>query len=203
MNADLALKKLIEGNQDYVEASNKGAEMATKLTRAPAEEGQNPFAIILGCSDSRVPVETVFHQGLGDLFVIRVAGNIVAPSQIGSIEYACHNLGTQLVVVLGHSNCGAVHATVDSLLQDPDNISPNIASIVDRVAPAVLPVIAKNTDLEQAELLQLAMRENVNYSVKGLKQRSSILKDLVDQGKLKIVGAEYSIETGKVDFHLT
>ena len=202
MNADLALKKLIEGNKDYVEASDKSAEMATELIRAPVEEGQNPFAIILGCSDSRVPVEILFHQGLGDLFVIRVAGNIVAPSQIGSIEYACHNLGTQLVVVLGHSNCGAVHATVDSLLQDPGNISPNIASIVDRVSPAVLPVIAKNQDLEQAELLQLAMQANVKYSVKGLEQRSSILKNLVDQNKLKIVGAEYSLETGKVDFHL-
>jgi len=195
MNADLALKKLIEGNKDYMEASDKSAEMATELTRAPVEEGQNPFAIILGCSDSRVPVEILFHQGLGDLFVIRVAGNIVAPSP-------CHNLGTQLVVVLGHSNCGAVHATVDSLLQDPGNISPNIASIVDRVSPAVLPVIAKNQDLEQAELLQLAMQANVKYSVKGLEQRSSILKNLVDQNKLKIVGAEYSLETGKVDFHL-
>lgn len=203
MNADLALKKLIQGNRDYVEASNSGTEMASKLTRAPTEEGQHPFAIILGCSDSRVPVETLFHQGFGDLFVIRVAGNIVAPSQIGSIEYACHNLGAQLVVVLGHSDCGAVSATVDSLLQDPDNISPNIASIIDLITPAVLPVISKKTDLKQDELLQSAMRANVTYSVNGLEKRSSILRNLVDQKQLKIVGAEYSIDTGKVDFHLS
>ena len=135
--------------------------------------------------------------------MIRVAGNIVAPSQIGSIEYACHNFGTQLVVVLGHSNCGAVHATVNCLKNDPDNISPNIASIVDRVSPAVLPVISQNADLEEDELLQLSMRANVAKSVKDLKTRSTILENLINQDKLKIVGAEYSLETGRVDFHLS
>ena len=203
MNADIALKKLIEGNEYYVNASNKEAEVVIEVKRSPADQGQSPFAIILGCSDSRVPVETIFHQGIGDLFVIRVAGNIADPSQIGSIEYACHNLGTQLVVVLGHSHCGAVHATVDSLMSEqPSNMSPNIASIVDRIAPAVLPVIANKTDMTEAQLLQQAMRANVTKTAKGLASRSSILSDLIDQNKLKVVGAEYSIETGQVEFHL-
>ena len=202
MNADIALKKLIEGNKHYVNATDNGAEIVTKLERSPADQDQTPFAIILGCSDSRVPVETVFHQGLGDLFVIRVAGNIVAPSQIGSIEFACHNFGTQLVVVLGHSNCGAVKATIDALTSDPAGISPNIASIVDRVAPAVLPVVAKNPDADKTVLLEQAVTANVNRSVLGLTSRSVILKELIDQGKLKIVGAEYSLETGQVEFHL-
>ncbi len=202
MNAELSLKKLIQGNEYYVEATGDGGEIVTTIKRNPADQGQSPFAIILGCSDSRVPVETIFNQGVGDLFVIRVAGNIVAPSQIGSIEFACHNFGTQLVVVLGHSNCGAVQATVDSLTSDPENVSPNIASIVDRVAPAVLPIIIKHPDLDPAELLQKAMRANVTKSVVGLTSRSSILKELIDQNKLKIVGAEYSLETGEVKFHL-
>lgn len=202
MNAELSLKKLIQGNEYYVEATGDGGEIVTTIKRSPADQGQRPFAIILGCSDSRVPVETIFNQGVGDLFVIRVAGNIVAPSQIGSIEFACHNFGTQLVVVLGHSNCGAVQATVDSLTSDPENVSPNIASIVDRVAPAVLPIIIKHPDLDPAELLQKAMRANVTRSVVGLTSRSSILKELIDQNKLKIVGAEYSLETGEVKFHL-
>ena len=202
MNSDIALQKLIEGNQRYVSSADNGAEMVTKLQRADASEGQNPFAIILGCSDSRVPAEIVFNQGLGDLFVIRVAGNVVAPSQIGSVEFACQHFGTQLVVVLGHTNCGAINATVDSLLGDPEEISPNIASIVDRVTPSVLPVIAKNEYEDKAELLQASMRANVTQSVTGLQMRSRILRGLVKQNKLKIVGAEYSIETGKVDFHL-
>lgn len=202
MTPDIALKALIEGNQRYVSATDNGAEMVTRLKRADASAGQNPFAIIIGCSDSRVPAEMVFHCGLGDLFVIRVAGNVVAPSQIGSVEFACQQFGTQLVVVLGHTNCGAIHATVDSLLGDPEQISPNIASIVDRVTPAVLPVIAKQDFANKAELLQSSMRANITQSVVGLQMRSRILRGLVRQEKLKIIGAEYSIETGKVDFHL-
>ena len=201
MNADKALEKLIKGNQRYVDATDDGAEMVTTLKRAGVSEGQNPFAIILGCSDSRVPAELIFHRGLGDLFVIRVAGNVVAPSQIGSVEFACQQFGTQLVVVLGHTHCGAINATVDSLLGDPENVSPNIASIVDRVTPAVHPVIAKNEYKDKSDLLRQSMRANVAQSVNGLQLRSRILRNLTQQKKLKIIGAEYSIETGKVDFH--
>jgi len=202
MNADKALQKLIEGNQRYVNATDDGAEMVTKLKRIDASEGQNPFAIILGCSDSRAPAELIFNCGLGDLFVIRVAGNVVAPSQIGSVEFACAHFGTQLVVVLGHTHCGAINATIESLLGDAGDISPNIASIVDRVTPAVHPVIAKNEYKDKNDLSQQSMRANVTHSVNGLQSRSQILRDLIAQGKLKIVGAEYSIETGEVDFHL-
>ena len=201
MNADKALTKLIEGNEHYVEATNNGAELVTNVSRSPANQGQKPFAIVLGCSDSRVPVETIFHQGIGDLFVIRVAGNIVDSSLLGSIEFACHNFGTQLVVVLGHSHCGAVKATVETLKNKPDEMSPNIASIVDAISPAVLPTIASCEGQEDQTLFQSAMVDNVAHSVAALQQRSTILEDLVKNDKLKIVGADYSLETGKVNFH--
>lgn len=202
MNADQALEKLIEGNKLFVEATTNGAELVTSLRTMNAEDGQNPFAVILGCSDSRVPAELVFHRGLGDLFVIRVAGNVVAPSQIGSVEFACQQFGTELVVVLGHSHCGAIDATVDALLGDPDEISPNIAAIVDRVTPAVLPLVNDHNYVDHADLIHQAMRANVQQSVNGLQLRSRTLRSFVRKGKLKIVGAEYSIETGKVDFYI-
>ena len=162
---------------------------------------QAPFAIILGCSDSRVPAELVFDQGVGDLFVIRVAGNIVAPSQIGSIEFACQQFGTQLVVVMGHSRCGAISATVDALTGDPDQISSNLAAIVDRVTPAVYRVVADGVGQDRDKLLYDAMRANIKYSTKQLQCRSRILNDLINKKQLVIVGAEYSIETGKVEFY--
>lgn len=201
MNAELALQKLKSGNQKFVKATAQGAELSTSLRQLDPAEGQKPFAVVLGCSDSRVPAELVFHCGLGDLFVIRVAGNIVAPSQIGSIEFACQHFGTELVVVLGHSHCGAIKATVEALLNDPDEISPNVASIVDRVTPAVLPIVNKKGDSDRDELVHLAMRANVGQSVNGLQTRSMALRSLVKRGKLKIIGAEYSIETGEVEFY--
>jgi len=138
MNSKEALNKLIEGNKAYVSSDKDGINSNMALHETILE--QKPFAIILGCSDSRVPAELIFRQGLGELFVIRIAGNIVAPSQIGSIEFACQQFGTQLVVVLGHTQCGAIKATVESLINDSDDFSPNLASIVDLVTPAVLPL---------------------------------------------------------------
>ena len=202
MNPDQALKKLIVGNQSFVSKTTEGTELTVKVARQDALTGQKPFAIILGCSDSRVPAELVFNCGLGDLFVIRVAGNIVAPSQIGSIEFACQHFGTELVIVLGHTHCGAISATVDALSGDPDSFSPKLASIVDRVTPAVHPLVVSGEFEDRDELVQHAMRANVSQSVTGLQMRSRILRSLVKMGKLKIVGAEYSIETGVVDFHL-
>lgn len=200
--ADKALQTLIEGNTQYIEGTADGAELTIATRRLGIADGQNPFAVILGCSDSRVPAELVFNRGLGDLFVIRVAGNIVAPSQIGSVEFACQHFGTQLVVVLGHSHCGAINATVDSLIEDSDDLSPNIASIVDRVTPAVLPIVQRKQFKDRNDLIHQAMRANVEQSVNGLQMRSRFLRDLVNKGKIKIVGAEYSIETGVVDFYL-
>lgn len=201
MNPDKALKLLTEGNKRYVEATDDGAELTVTTKRLDAEDGQNPFAIILGCSDSRVPAELVFNRGLGDLFVIRVAGNIVAPSQIGSVEFACQHFGTQLIVVLGHSHCGAINATVDCLVSDPENLSPNVASIVDRVTPAVHPIFKKGDYKDKNDLIHQAMRANVEQSVLGLQMRSRILRRMMNKGEIKIIGAEYLIETGEVNFY--
>lgn len=202
MNAELALEKLKKGNQKYVEAIERGRPLATTINHELAAAEQKPFAIILGCSDSRVPAELVFDQGLGDLFVIRVAGNIVAPSQIGSVEFACQQFGTQLVVVLGHTQCGAIQATVEALLGDPDEMSPNIAAIVDRVTPAVHPVVAGYAEGDLAALMHRSMKANVLQSVRLLQMRSRIIRGLIRKNELQIVGAEYSLETGKVEFYL-
>ena len=201
MNADIALQYLIEGNKRYVSAINSDSALPTKLELSPVSEGQTPFAIILGCSDSRVPAEMVFNCGLGELFVVRVAGNVVEPNQIGSIEFACQKFGTQLVVVLGHTHCGAVNATVSALQSEPASISPNLASIVDQIAPAVTPVISGKEFENQDDLMLRSMRANVSHSVAGLQSRSNVLTDLVKEDKLKIVGAEYALESGKVNFY--
>jgi len=162
------------------------------------------LAIILGCSDARVPVEIVFDQGLGDLFVIRVAGNVVAPSQIGSIEFAAEKFGTKLVVVLGHSHCGAVTACVETLINPEKNYSPNLQSIVDRIRPSVYNLhelaTANGQDVDADELVDRSIRANVRMSVSQLKHGSRALEDLTNSGQLLVVGAEYDLETGKVRF---
>jgi len=201
MNAKEALNQLIEGNQRFVAEAGQSREHDSTIRHHTTILEQKPKAVILGCSDSRVPAELVFDQGLGDLFVIRVAGNIVAPSQIGSVEFACQQFGTQLVVVMGHSHCGAIKATVDALVGDPDQLSPNLAAIVDRVTPAVLPVVEGHENDDKVELVHRAMRANIEQSVRGLQLRSQIIRQLIRLGELMIVGAEYSIETGKVEFY--
>ena len=161
---------------------------------------QEPFAIILGCSDSRVPAEIVFDQGLGDLFVIRVAGNIVAPSQIGSVEFAAARFGTRLVVVLGHSQCGAVLATLEDLQQPTADQSRNLRSIVDRVRPSVEALLATELRHDAGALVQQAVRANIRVSANQLRHGSDILEGLIQRNGLMVVGAEYSLETGIVDF---
>jgi len=195
-----ALRELREGNRRFV-AGDIGAEsLARRAHQAGLSEGQSPFAIILACSDSRVPVELVFDQGFGDLFVIRVAGNVVAPSQVGSIEYAASQFGTRLVVVLGHSNCGAVVATLKELSLQQTHRSPNLRAIVDRIRPAIEPMMARHEGDDEDTLVKAAVRANILASVERLSHGSLILEKLVDQDDLAIVGAEYSIETGNVDF---
>lgn len=196
ISADEALTRLTLGNKRFLAGQRGQDAQETRLRRAQVANDQDPFAIILGCSDSRVPAEMVFDQGLGDLFVIRVAGNIVAPSQIGSIEFAAAKFNTHLVVVLGHTQCGAILATIEELQQDTDEQSPNLRSIVDRVRPAVEPLLADGDD----DIVGRAVRANVKASVENLKHGSEILEDLVDLGTLSIVGAEYSLETGRVEF---
>src|SRR5260221_3196407 len=134
--ARAALDRLREGNRRFASDMRSAESLSSLTRRAELVSGQQPFAIVLGCSDSRVPAEIVFDQGLGDLFVIRVAGNIVAPSQIGSVEFAADRFGTRLVVVLGHSMCGAIQATLDELGRPSTDQSPNLRAIVDRIRPA-------------------------------------------------------------------
>lgn len=196
------LAVLKEGNARYVDSLTSTDPMTQK--RPELVSIQNPSAIILGCSDARVPVEIVFDQKLGELFVIRVAGNVVAPSQIGSVEFAAEQFGTQLVVVLGHSHCGAVTACVDALINPDQHYSPNLQSIVDRIRPSVYNLhelaTANGQDVDADELVDRSIRANVRMSVSQLKHGSRILEDLSSSGKLLIVGAEYDLETGKVRF---
>lgn len=194
-----ALQLLRDGNRRFV-ANDRSHDSATEARRTEVAAGQEPFAIILGCSDSRVPAEIVFDQGLGDLFVIRVAGNIVAPSQVGSVEFAAERYGTRLVVVLGHSQCGAILATIDELNRPTINQSRNLHSIVDRVRPAVEPLLQTEPRLQQDELVRHAVRANVRSSVSHLRHGSEMLEQLIEKDNLVVVGAEYSLETGVVDF---
>jgi carbonic anhydrase len=192
------LERLREGNERFVAGSRDGS--TSRLRRIELTAGQEPFAIILGCSDSRVPAEIVFDQGLGDLFVIRVAGNIVAPSQIGSVEFAAERYATRLVVVLGHSQCGAVLATLEELRRPTENQSRNLRAIVDRVRPSVEGLVARGLRHHPDALVQEAVRANVRVSVAQLRHGSEILEQLIREDGLLIIGAEYSLETGVVDF---
>jgi len=194
-----ALTRLQEGNRRFV-SNQSGPVLWNSERRAQLVTGQEPFAIVLGCSDSRVPAELVFDQGFGDLFVIRVAGNIVAPSQVGSVEFAAAGFGTRLVVVIGHSQCGAVSATVDELRGGQTNQSRNLRSIVDRVRPAVETVMASRKDHDRDSLISEAVRANVRASADHLRHGSELLERLIQTAGLLVVGAEYSLETGIVDF---
>ena len=198
--AQQALQRLKEGNRRFVERLRNHESTLAGAPQFQLTQEQKPFAIVLGCSDSRVPAEIVFDQGLGDLFVIRVAGNIVAPSLIGSVEFAAEQFGTRLVVVLGHSRCGAIQATLAHLRRPAENPSPNIRSIVERVRPSIEGLL--NTELRNDEdaLIRQAVRANVGVSVSHLRYGSDVLERLIQNEGLAVVGAEYSLETGKVEF---
>lgn len=200
IDAKEALKRLREGNQRFASGLRSVENMMTHTKRDQLTTGQEPFAIILGCSDSRVPAELVFDQGLGDLFVIRVAGNIVAPSQIGSVEFAAAKFKTRLVVVMGHTQCGAISATIEELKRPNTEQSQNIKSIVDRIRPSVEPFKVTELWNDDEALVEQAMRANVRASANQLRHGSSVLEKLVENEGLLIVGAEYSLETGEVIF---
>ena len=199
-SASKALDLLREGNLRFVSGVQSLGVLARQARRSDLVAGQEPFAIILGCSDSRVPAEIVFDQGLGDLFVIRVAGNIVAPSQVGSVEFAAERLGTRLVVVLGHSQCGAVQATLEELQRPSSGQSSNLRSIVDRVRPSVEGLLATDLRHDLDALTMQAVRANVRLSADHLRNGSPILERLIQRDGLLVVGAEYSMATGVVDF---
>ena len=199
MSALEGLERLRDGNRRFVAGTGKGV-VTDSSQRLALTGGQAPFAIILGCSDSRVPAEIVFDQGLGDLFVIRVAGNIVAASQVGSVEFAAARFGTRLVVVLGHSQCGAITATVEELQRPTDNQSRNLRSIVDRVRPSVETLLATELSDDPERLVELAVRANIRTSANHLRHGSEILESLIQTDGLMVVGAEYSLMTGVVEF---
>ncbi len=200
LNALDALSRLREGNARFVANVRSIEAMASQIRRADPRTPQEPVAIILGCSDSRAPAEAIFDQGMGDLFVIRVAGNIVAPSQVGSVEFAAERFGTRLVVVMGHTHCGAISAAVDALQEDGAPRSRNLLSITDRIVPVVKPLVSTELAGERSKLLRTAMRANVSASADHLRHGSRLLEELrLNQG-LRVVGAEYDIESGVVDF---
>jgi carbonic anhydrase len=199
VDATEALERLQAGNRRFVLEIGNGEGPSTRTRRAELVSGQEPFAIILGCSDSRVPAELVFDQGLGDLFVIRVAGNVVAPSQVGSVEFAAERFGTRLVIVLGHSQCGAVTATLEELRRPGESQSPNLRSIVGRIAPAVAGLLADGVVRDPERLHQEAVRANVRAAANQLRHGSEILERLIERDGLRVVGAEYSLTTGVVD----
>lgn len=195
-----ALERLRDGNRRFAAGIRSLDSLVSQAHRSDLLEGQKPFAVILGCSDSRVPVELVFDQGLGDLFVIRVAGNVVAPSQVGSVEFAAERFGTRLVVVLGHSNCGAVLATLEELGRPSDAQSRNLRSIVDRIRPSIDSIRQASPHLGPKELAKDAIRANIRTSTDHLRHGSEILERLIQSDGLLVVGAEYSLETGIVEF---
>ena len=202
ISAAEALERLKQGNKEFASGQPAKAKdpHLTLVQRATLAQEQNPFAIILGCSDSRVPAEIIFNQGLGDLFVIRVAGNIVAPSQVGSVEFAAERYDAPLVVVLGHSKCGAIQATIEALYNPSSKSSSNLMSIVNRVRPSV--EILMHTDLRHDldKLSKVAVRANVQVSVNQLRHGSAVLEQLIAKGELQVVCAEYSLDTGEVEF---
>jgi carbonic anhydrase len=195
-----ALNRLRKGNRRFVAGAGGRAARPAEERRSELAAGQEPFAIVLGCSDSRVPAEIVFDQGLGDLFVIRVAGNIVAPSQVGSIEFAAERFGTRLVVVLGHSQCGAVLATLEELERPTESRSANLFSIVDRIRPAIETLLETELRRDPEALARQAVRANIRASAAHLRHGSPILERLISGDGLLVVGAEYSLETGVVEF---
>jgi carbonic anhydrase len=195
-----ALQRLREGNLRFASDVRSRDTPTSRARRLELEAGQQPFAAILGCSDSRVPVEIVFDQGLGDLFVIRVAGNIVAPSQIGSVEFAAEQFCTRLVVVLGHSQCGAIEATLEQLQRSPENQSAHLRSIVDRIRPSVQGLLVTELRHDADALAREAVRANIRASASRLRHGSQLIEQLIRKDGLLVVGAEYSLKTGVVDF---
>jgi len=200
ISARNALALLRDGNSRFVADIRSRDTLPSRARRIDLAAGQQPFAAVLGCSDSRVPVEIVFDQGLGDLFVIRVAGNIVAPSLVGSVEFAAEHFGTRLVVVLGHSDCGAIVATLEQLQRPKENQSRNLKSIVDLVRPSVEDLLATDLKFDLKQLVHQAVRANIRASVNHLRHGSEVIEHLIHNDGLLVVGAEYSLQTGVVDF---
>jgi len=195
-----ALERLREGNQRFVAGTPRIDPRLDEAERHRLAARQEPFAVVLGCSDARVPVELVFDQGFGDLFVIRVAGNVVASSQIDSVEFAVERLGVELVVVLGHTHCGAIRGTIEKLKAAGRDTGTPMPSIVSRVRPAIETLVEEMGHADENTLVRAAVRANVRASVSMLRHGSRLLESLQSDGRVNIVGAEYSLDDGVVDF---
>jgi carbonic anhydrase len=195
-----ALARLREGNGRFMNNLFSLDALLSHTRRAELASRQQPFAIVLGCADSRVPAEIVFDQGLGDLFVIRVAGNIVAPSQVGSVEFGVERFGTRLVVVMGHTGCSAIVATLEDIESPGGTSSRNLRSIADRVRPSIEPLMKTDLALDRAALLREATRANVRIAADHLRHGSQLLEQRILKDGLLVVGAEYNLETGAVEF---
>jgi carbonic anhydrase len=209
LSAADALARLQQGNQNFADHIRTHGTLAGLDAAAELIQTQRPFATIVGCSDSRAPLEIVFNQGVGDLFVIRIAGNTMDPPQIGSIEFAAEKLGTRLVVIMGHTQCGAVGATIEALQHPEAEQSPNLLSIVERIRPTVAPLMETDLRHDPAALSAAAIRANVAQSVQQLRANSPLMRQHMDSeespaapglGPVKVVGAEYAVETGVVEF---
>ncbi|MEE9391861.1 MAG: carbonic anhydrase [Planctomycetota bacterium] len=198
--ASEALERLRGGNRRFVAGKTDVGEGASRDRLAELSQGQSPFAIVLACSDSRVPVEILFDQKLGDLFVVRVAGNVALASQIGSIEFGVGQCGARLVVVLGHSQCGAVRATIDSLREGGADLSPSLARIVDEIRKATTAFTEVEMCAPGDELLEKAVGVNALHSAQRLAEESALIRKHLAAGSLQVLAAEYSIETGAVEF---
>jgi carbonic anhydrase len=195
--AEAVLARLREGNARYAQNLRSIDAMLSHSRRDMSQ--QSPVAIILGCSDSRAPAEMVFDQGLGDLFVIRVAGNIVSPSQVGSVEFAAERYSTRLVVVMGHTGCGAIEATLEAIA-NPGGTSRNLLSIVNRIRPSVEGLMKSAQASDPAWIRREAVRANVRASVNHLSHASELIERLALENNLLVVGAELDLTTGVVDF---
>lgn len=205
VSPDEALQKLMEGNKRYVENQMTGTKLCDLTTRSGLAKSQKPYAIILTCSDSRVPPEIVFDKGLGEIFVVRVAGNVPDPVVLGSIEYAAEHLGSPLIMVLGHERCGAVKATVDA--KGKSTGSPNIDAIVKTVAPNVKTAAkdcdackgeAKCADTKKDAFVECVIDANAKTVAANLTKKSKILNHLQHEKKIKIVAAKYDLDDGIV-----
>ena len=201
VSALTALEYLREGNRRFVSGETRSRkDTLNQERRSELASCQQPYATILGCSDSRVPPEMIFDQGLGELFVIRVAGNIATPPQIGSVEFATKHLGARLIVVLGHSKCGAVQATLEAIAHPEETPSRNLGSIVENIRPSVETLGQQEPPLSPEMLMQRAVRANIAATANRLRKESELLNQAIHPERLLIVGAEYSLETGVVDF---
>ncbi len=192
MTPQLALSYLQEGNQRFVENLRAHRNLLEQVNETA--EGQYPFATILSCIDSRTSAELIFDQGLGDIFSVRVAGNVVNDDILGSMEYACKVAGSKLVVVLGHSKCGAVISACKHV------VLGNITTLLSKIQPAVRKVESTHSDIISDEAVQAVADENVHESIRHILQRSTILSEMVTKGEIIIVGAMYDVESGKVEF---